>query len=110
MSYNPSQVSGFVEGTQLNIDANANTVTQSIDMSSAKDISFQVIANTGTHATHVVKLQVSMDDSNWFTTSLSVTGTGITSSSFFNIARFARLKVTTVEGAASTVDLTMQAK
>ncbi len=110
MPYNPSQGSTFVDGTQLGIDANANTVTQSLDMSRARDVSFQVIANTGTHATHVVTLQVSMDDTNWFTTSLSVTGTGVTSSSFFNVAKFARLKVTTVEGAASTVDLTMQAK
>lgn len=109
MSYNPIG-STFVEGTQLNIDANANTVSQALDISRARDISFQVIANSGTHATHVVKLEVSMDKTNWFTTSLSITGTGITTTSFFSLTKFARLKVTTVEGAASTVDLTMQAK
>ena len=102
MSYEP-QGGMFVEGTQLGIDANANTVTQSLDMRNARDVVFQVIANSGTHATHVVTLQVSMDDTNWFTTSFSLTGVGITSTSFLNLAKFARLKVTTVEGAVASV-------
>ena len=109
MSYSPVG-DAFAEGTQLSIDANASTVTQALDMAKAKDVSFQVIANSGAHANHVLTLQVSMDETNWFTTSLKVTGTGVTTSSFFNIARFARLKVTTLEGAASTVDVTIQAK
>ncbi len=100
----------LAEGTQLNVDANANTVTASIDMNFARDLAFQVIANSGSHSNHVVKLQVSMDDSNWFTTSQSITGVGITPTSFMNLARYARLKVTTAEGAPSTVDLTLQAK
>ena len=109
MSYNPTGDS-FAESIELNVDANANTVTPSLDMSNARDVIFQVIGNAGLHTTHVVKLQVSLDDVNWRTTVLSVTGEGISDGSSLNIAKFARLKVTTVEGAASTVDLTMQAK
>jgi len=110
MPYNPTPSSTFIEDIQTNVDANANTTTSSMDIRNASFLRFQVAAKTGTHTTHVIALEVSMDGTIWNTTEVNVTGTGMSNTSSRNVARYVRFKVSTVEGAASTVDLILQGK
>lgn len=96
---------------QLNTEVNADTssTTTSIEMGDASLAALYVVANTGTHATHVTTLQVSPDGTNWFDTSHTITGVG----NLHNISCAAyeiRAKVTTHEGATSTVDITVLIK
>ncbi len=66
-------------------------------------------ANTGGNTTHIVTLQCSLDDTNWNNTAATVTGVGLQDNTQVS-ARYVRLKVTTAEGSASTVDVIIQAK
>ena len=71
----------------------------------------QVIANTGTHATHIIDLQCSSNNSNWHNiNSGDVTGVGITDPPVTVGTRYVRARVSTAEGGASTVDILIQAK
>ena len=78
MSYNPrADFASLVELSETGIDANAATTTASLDLGHAKTVCFHVVANTGTHATHVISLQVSLDNVNWTTTGQTVSGAGL---------------------------------
>jgi len=90
-------------------DADATTVSASLEIKENYNLCFDVLANTGTHSTHVVTLQISSDDSTWTDTAHIITGVGI-KDNVQTAARYVRLKVTTNEGAASTVDWHIQAK
>ncbi|MBL4820131.1 MAG: hypothetical protein JKY98_03935 [Gammaproteobacteria bacterium] len=88
------------------LDSDASSVSTALVMEGAKLAAFFVVANTGTHATHVITMQVSPDGTNWFDTSHTITGVG----NLHNIgcaAEQIRCKVTTLEGATSTVDITI---
>ncbi|MBL4891458.1 MAG: hypothetical protein JKX91_06485 [Rhizobiaceae bacterium] len=89
---------------ETGLDADATTTTSSVIVGDNSLIAIFITANTGTHATHVVTLQISPDGSNWFDTSHTITGVG----QLHNItcvAIEARAKVTTNEGATSTIDI-----
>ncbi len=109
MSYTSTSKRSFAELTQTGLDSNASSTTSSLDISDNEWVAFEAIANTGTHGTHVLTLQCSMDDSNWTDTASTLTGTGVVDKVQI-IAKFVRLKVTTVESATSTIDVTIQAK
>jgi len=79
--------STFVEDAQTGVDANANTTTPSVDVSNAQFIRFQVTDNTGSHSTHIIRLQVSLDETVWYDTGTTVTGTGLSSTSARNVAK-----------------------
>jgi len=106
-----SQVSNQLK-TQHTLAADANdtaTVTTSIDLELCREVFFTVEADTGTSTTHVVTLQMSADNSNWHDhASAAVTGLGFASGTVG--ARWCRLKVTTAQGAASTVNLRVNAR
>ena len=111
MSYNPiGGLPTILDLPAAGIDTNASTTTDSLDIGGARLITFQVVAITGTHQTHVITLQCSLDDSNWVNVSdATIAGVGIKSEIQIS-AKYIRLKVTTVEGEASTVDIIIQAK
>ena len=109
-SYNPVGGDDITELAVTGVDANASTTTASLEIDGKKDLVFQVLANTGTHGTHVITLQCSLDDSNWTDISgATLTGVGVKGGVTAN-SQFVRLKVTTVESATSTVDIIVQAK
>lgn len=110
MSYSPVGNSLFTDlsETGLNADSTA-TVSSSLDIGGAKTVFFSVAANTGTHASHIVTLQCSADGSSWSDTSSTLTGVGAVDNISI-AARHVRLKVTTAEGASSTIDIVIQAK
>ena len=90
------------------IDANATSTTTPITMGAAKKAAFYVTGVSGTHVTHKATLQVSPDESgsNWFDTEHVITGTG----NIHNIdcaAERLQVEITTVEGGASIVDITI---
>ena len=105
-----TNISNLKELSQTGLDANASSVTTGLDIGGAKTAIFQVLAASGTHATHVITLQESVDNSNWDDVSgATVAGAGVKTGISVG-AHFVRLKVTTLEGGASTVDVTIQAK
>ena len=109
MSYSPTSGEHFSELKVTGVDANATTTTVSLHVDDNKKVAFHVVAATGSHATHVITLQCSLDDSNWFDTSSTITGLGVVNNVDI-ITHFVRLKVTTNEGSASTVNIIIQAK
>jgi len=100
----------FSENTQTGLDANStSTVSSSLDIAENNWVCYTILANTGTHATHVITLQCSPDDTNWYNTASTITGVGIIDNVQIG-ARYVRLKVTTAEGGTSTVDVIIQGK
>lgn len=94
------------EHTDSALDANASSTTTPLKTNGGRYISLFVLDDTGTHATHVITIQISGDGVNWEDTANTVTGTG-SKVNVLCIAGFVRAKVTTLEGGASTVDVTL---
>jgi len=90
------------------LDANAATAGTALDLTNKHRVGMVVDGATGTHATHIVTLQVSADNSAWHNTSTTITGAGAAQAEVFH--KYARALVTTLEGGASTIDITLQAK
>lgn len=96
--------------SETGINANVGaTVSPSIDMRGALNFAVQVIASTGTSATHVVEVQTSPNDSDWTNSGVTVAQIGINDNNT-TAFRYIRLKVKTEEGGASTVDWYLNAK
>jgi len=96
---------------ETGINANATTLSKSLELGAAFNYSVEVVANTGANTTHVVTAQTSSNDSDWTDASPSVTITGVGINDNNTTAfRFIRLKVTTNEGGASTVDWYINAR
>jgi len=87
---------------------NSGAVTASLYINGNKTIGIYVHAATGTHGTHVLTVQVSADDINWFDSSNTITGIGYVEAD--TIAQYVRVKVTTPESATSTCDLYITSK
>jgi len=100
----------ILEESGLALDANEIGVTPTIDIDGRTIVSFGIYSDAGAHATHVVTLQCSLDGTNWHNvTDASITGIGIVGSVTVG-TRYVRLKVSTAEGASSTIDWILQAK
>jgi len=90
----------------LGLDANAISTTVSVVVGDNNLIAMYVAASAGStsNTTHEVTLQISPNGTTWFDTTHQITGVGdihdITC-----VAANARLKVTIVEGAASSIDI-----
>lgn len=110
-SYTPKgSISSVAELAQTGLNANATTLSNSLDIGNAALVIFQVLANSGSHSTHVLTLQCSVDDTNWNDVSgATLTGVGV-NGEITVASQYVRLKVTTNEGGASTVDIIIQAK
>lgn len=92
------------------LDANStSSVGGKVYTGGASSVTLQVVAVSGTHGTHVIKLQGSVDGTTFVDTSTTLTGAGsaiLTSPAY----PYHRAKVTTAEGATSTVDVYVFAK
>ena len=101
----------FSEHIKVGLDSNdTGAVTGSLDMKENGFVSWTVQATSGAHTTHVITLQHSLDNAAWLDTSSEITGAGTAEDNVQTTARFVRAKVSTVEGAASKVDVIIQAK
>jgi len=100
----------FTTQTTIGVNADATSTTTGLEITENGFVSMQIIANTGTHATHIIDIQCSTNNSNWHdVTGGSVTGVGIVDSIQVT-TQFVRARVSTVEGVASTVNIILQAK
>jgi len=100
----------LVTSSETSKDTNSTaTVTTGLDISAQQFVAMAVLATTGTHTTHEVELQCSVDNTSWFATGMKITGTGL-KDGISVAARYVRLKVTIAEGTTSTVTLVIQAK
>lgn len=92
------------------VNANStSSVTPSVFTGDASSVALQVVGETGTHATHVVKLQGSVDGTTFVDTATTITGEGgalLTTP----VYPWHRAKVTTAEGGTSTVTIGIFAK
>lgn len=100
-----SSTTSSTAGADVNSTA---TVTAALDCSEARRVGVQVTGATGTHSTHVVELQVSVDDTNYYAISTEVTGEGV--AEVETAATKVRAKVKTAEGTAATADIVVYAK
>ena len=103
----------YMEQTTLSFDANStNSVTVALDIKENMDIAWSVLEQTGSHTTHVLTLQRSTDNVNWGDTNSTITaGTAYTVNvGSSSPVRYIRIKCTTAEGGASTVDIVINAK
>lgn len=84
-----------------------STKTAGVDVSSCDQLTFYVIPNTGSHATHIVTLQFSPEDvdASYQDSTYNIPGTGCLHVSDIQSVAWVRLKVTVKEGAVSTCDL-----
>jgi hypothetical protein len=105
MSYNPVGGNDSSQ-TDAGVDANAASTTTALVMDNASIAGFYIVAATGAHTTHVATLQTSPDGTNWFDTAHTITGVGELHS-VTCVADQIRVKITTAQGAASTVDITV---
>jgi hypothetical protein len=102
-------VGASLSQSDAGLDANSTSSTgTALTLAGAKRVALQVDGATGTHATHIVKIQVSADGVTYHDSSATVTGEGF--AELDTALAYARAKVTTAEGAASTIDIVLQAK
>jgi hypothetical protein len=98
--------SNYDKQVDLNLDTNANSTTTPITTEGATLAGVYVVSNSGNHTNHIITLQVSPDGVNWFDTEHTITGAGNIHEELC-ISEELRCKVTTIEGSASTVDITI---
>lgn len=96
--------SSYDQSSDLAIDANASTITSAIEIGDTSMIGVYVQSASGTHGTHVLTIQLSPDGNNWFDSTHTITGLG-NLHEITCVALNARCKITTVEGATSTIDV-----
>jgi len=103
----------YMEQITLAFNANStSSVTVALDIKENLNIAWSVLEQTGSHSNHVLTLQRSTDNVNWDNTASTITA-GTTYTVKIGTAspvRYIRIKCTTAEGSASTVDLVINAK
>jgi len=107
-------LTGYIYQNQVTIalDANdTNSITTSLDIKNNTEIAWSVKEKTGSHSSHILTFQRSTDNVNWDNTSSKITaGTAYQVKTATVQVRYIRIKVTTAEGDASTVDVVINAK
>lgn len=97
---------------ETNLDSNnIDTVTNSLDIRGNQYISFDIKASgdSQSNSNHIITLQCSLDGSTWYNTNTTITGTGLVSNIQMT-CQYVRLKITTIEGSDSTIDININAK
>lgn len=103
-------IGGGLIQEDLNLNANdTNTVTPAMTLGSRSLVGFEIIGVSGTHNTHVFTLQVSPDNTTWYSTGTTLTNNGMVAGVTVAFP-FARLKCSTAQGGASVVNSRMFAK
>ena len=99
--YSEKEIAGFNTN-------DSGAVSDSLYINGNKTIGIYVIAATGAHSNHIITIQISPNDSDWFDSADTVTGLGY--KEVDTIAQYIRVKVTTVESATSTCDIFIASK
>lgn len=91
---------------------NTDSVTEKLYVGENLYVSWCVMPMTGDHGTHVFTLQESLDGTNWINSSSTLNGDGglRVENNILNITKYVRVKCTTAEETASTVDIVINAK
>ena len=94
------------EVSETGVDANDTaTVSASLKLDGASNgVRVKIDANTGDQTNHIVTLQRSVDDIVWTNTDRTIQGSGFELATADYGTDYVRLKVTTAEAAASTID------
>ncbi len=92
--------------TDAAMNMNTGSTGTSLKAKGATIVSLIVKHVTGTHATHVTEIQVSRNGTDWVSTNHNITGVGVLDA-VLCLGNQYRSKVKTVEGAASTCDVTL---
>ncbi len=92
--------------TDTSVDCNTNANGTALKSDGARYASLLIKEVSGTHATHVITIQVSENGTDWQSTSHTITGDGILEGVLV-IGKFIRSRVTTVEGGASVSDISL---
>jgi len=99
----------FSELTQDGLDANTQFTTDWLDVSENEHVSYSVTGVSGAHDNHIVALQFSLDKVKGRPVGSDITGEGATDN-VRTTAKWVRLRNRVVEGAASIVNVIIQAK
>ena len=102
----------YTDQKPTSLNANSlNSVTPRLDIKEKTGLAWSVLEKTGSHSTHVLTIQRSTDNINWDNTSSKITaGTPYQIKTATVNVRYVRVKVTTAEGSASTVEVVINAK
>lgn len=93
--------------TNTGVSANVASLSTSVDCNDCRNATFWIEGISGTHTTHVYTVQYSPDETYWVDSATTITGVGVVTFDCTNF-RYIRVKCTTSEGAASTVDITAE--
>ena len=101
--------SDYIEKEITGFDTNSSgAVSASLYINGNKTIGVYVIAASGSHSYHIITIQISPNNSDWFDSTDTVTGIGY--KEVDTIAQYIRVKVTTAESATSTCDIFIASK
>jgi len=89
-----------------NVDANAESVTESIKVGKRFYVTMYVVGNTGSHTNHIVTIQTSNDNEDFTDTKYSVPGDNHINKVYLT-GPYLRAKVTTTQGGSSTCAIYM---
>lgn len=95
-------MSTFFEAEYLNINANSIGNTQGVSSTESGCATVYIVPVSGTHATHVIDIQVSPNGGEKWITIDQITGVGV--KMVTAVADQWRLRVSTAEGLASDVN------
>ena len=100
----------FADATAYQIDTDdVASATDTLNIEESLTIGFFTTAVSGTHASHILTLEVSPDGTDWYASSLTKTGVGY-ANGYTTAAKFCRVRCSTAEGASSQVNVIIQAK
>ena len=101
----------FVTNTLSGLNTNSlAAVTASLNVQTQSSIAWTVQGATGTHASHEITLQLSLDNINWINTSSVLARVDVLSVNTDLVIGYVRFCVTKLEGATSTVNIVVNTK
>ena len=92
--------------TATSVDMNAAGSGTSLKAKGATIASLLVRGVSGAHVNHITTIQVSRNGTDWVNTNHTITGVGVLDA-VLCLGNHYRHRVTTVEGAASTADISL---
>ena len=97
---------GGVSEVESVVNASASDETDVMDIDGASGLGVYVSAISGAHDVHEVTVYISPNGDDWFETDYAITGIG-NLHKITCVSMFAKCKITTAEGAPSTVKINM---
>jgi hypothetical protein len=96
----------LIANSSINMNS-TSSASKPVELSTNKSIGVHIVSVSGTHVTHVVTLQLSPNNINWVDTTTTATGSDKYMSKNDCFGKYARVKVSTAEGAASVCDISI---